>query len=770
MKPIVFGKYTLLFPLAHGKTTEIFLACLTNNAPNDERLLVIKRMAIPFNQEASLITQFEDEIRLTATLNHPNIARLIDYGQINDYYFLATEFIHGQNIQSIMLRCLQREHAVPIPIAVLIGIKLCSALHYAHALRSRDGNPLRIVHRDVSQSNVMVSYDGQVKLLDFGLARSTLRSTRTLPEMLLEKLRYLSPEQIKGDPIDGRSDIYSLAIMLWEITIGQQLFDGQDHNQLAQMIINGKFRPPSAVVRGYPASLEKIILRALSTQSAKRYPSALEMQHALEEYTQSASIQLNNIELPRFMQQIFADEISAWQQAQRGGQPLSEHIMVASNKTVLLAEPSGSSTSASRNPSAHNKSPLNHPNRPHDQKSAIRKTMFYGENPDDSTASPMATPALQHHRVSNNAPIIINPEGQVEEGKWTQPSLSKTRDAESDKATISTYHHEEADSKKPTILDYKLAQEMSETASAVPPIIESHVAEIVPPNVSTPEQEQTITPNKTQSNPANPNSANPVKIQINSTVSAANAEPIIGRDKNDLWKKKNDREKSSPARSVATASKTGDWAKQAISSAEEKSGVHPYFAGGTPTNIIDELGDQIIYPHRKHLVIALLAAIAIVGIIIIVVTLHRGGNPSSPKDNQPTIERQTNKSVRYKVQLISEPAGATVYYTHDGRELGTTPLPLELSASDDRQVELRLTGYQAQQLTLDENIAVQKVILQPENPEVATEPNQADPRAAATNENPTKIINDEKRGEPLKRKKKKEEAPFPKEELKDPFK
>jgi len=325
VKQLTFGKYTLLHRIARGGMAELFLA-RSNDVPSIERICVIKLVSSHYAKEPSFASMFEDEVRIAANLNHPNIGLVLDVGHVAGHYYLSMEYIHGKDLRSIIRRCLARGGPVPPEVAVLIAVKICSALQYAHNARAVDGTPLNIIHRDVSPSNIMVTYDGQVKLIDFGIAKAAGRSSLTLPGTIKGKIRYLSPEQIMGKDLDGRSDLFTLGTTIWEATVGRHLFGGKMPVQIYEAVVKGKVKPPSGYIDNYPEGLEQILLKALNRERNERYVNAREMQLELEKFAGGAGITLSDLALSAFMDGMFHQELARWKKALAEGQSLMAYI------------------------------------------------------------------------------------------------------------------------------------------------------------------------------------------------------------------------------------------------------------------------------------------------------------------------------------------------------------------------------------------------------------------------------------------------------------
>jgi len=220
--PRRFGKYTLLRVLAKGGMAELFLA-IQKSVAGFEKLIVIKRILPSMNQDKAFIDMLLHEARIAATLSHPNIVQIFDVGQAEGLYFIAMEHVHGEDIRSVV-RGMKVKGVPEFPLehALAIAMGMCAGLSYAHEKRDLDGTELNIVHRDISPQNVVITFSGDVKIVDFGIAKSdTKMHTETRSGKLKGKVPYMSPEQARGEPIDARSDIFATGVMLFELTTGK---------------------------------------------------------------------------------------------------------------------------------------------------------------------------------------------------------------------------------------------------------------------------------------------------------------------------------------------------------------------------------------------------------------------------------------------------------------------------------------------------------------------------------------------------------------------
>jgi hypothetical protein len=236
------------------------------------------------------------------------------------------EYLHGEDVRSLIRALHRQDKKLPIEHALNIVIGVSSGLHYAHEKVGFDGKPLEIVHRDVTPQNIIVTYDGAVKLLDFGIAKASNRFGETRFGTLKGKVPYMSPEQCRGEPLDRRSDIFSLGIMLYELTLGKRLYQGKSDFEVLKQIVEGTVTPPHELDKDYPAALETIVMKALHKEKDERYQTARDIQADLEAMVRADRLHVSPIALTRFMEETFGNKIEAWREAQSKGVTLGEHL------------------------------------------------------------------------------------------------------------------------------------------------------------------------------------------------------------------------------------------------------------------------------------------------------------------------------------------------------------------------------------------------------------------------------------------------------------
>lgn len=309
-----FDRYFLLDCIAQGGMAEIFRA-RPAEAGAAGRLLVVKRILAGFGKNKDFVQMFKSEIQVLMRFNHPNITQLYEYGEFSNQPYIAMEFVDGKNLRQILQRHAERKQAFPVEAACMIIEEAASGLHYAHTLKDKlSGAPLSIVHRDISPQNLLVSYDGNVKVIDFGIAKATTNSEATRVGVIKGKPSYLSPEQIAGEVLDGRSDVFSLGTVLWEALTGKKLFSAaQGENEFAVLRLiescDSVVKPPSKLNTAVPPELDQIVMKALTKDRDRRYQSAEEMGRALHRFLFTKYPDYSSSELSKHVKILFSEDI-----------------------------------------------------------------------------------------------------------------------------------------------------------------------------------------------------------------------------------------------------------------------------------------------------------------------------------------------------------------------------------------------------------------------------------------------------------------------------
>ena len=305
------NSYAILAKLATGGMAELFLARTASTA-GVERYVVLKRVLPDRLKDTNFVAMFLDEARLAAQLQHPNIAQVFDTGKLGDSYFFSMEYVHGETVREIIHRAQVSEIPVPIGCALTIIANAAAGLHHAHERLGLDGKPLGIVHRDVSPSNLMVSYEGNVKVVDFGVAKTSLRTAETQAGTVKGKIGYLSPEQCRGRAADRRSDLFSLGIVLWELLVGERMYKRENDYDTMEAIVLDKTIPPSTLRAEVPPELDAIVMKLLAKAPGDRYQTADELHEDIEAVADSTAFRISTAALKRFVLELFGKRPEPW--------------------------------------------------------------------------------------------------------------------------------------------------------------------------------------------------------------------------------------------------------------------------------------------------------------------------------------------------------------------------------------------------------------------------------------------------------------------------
>jgi serine/threonine protein kinase len=303
-KPEKFGRYVLLDRIGAGGMAEVFRAVMPG-AEGFRQTLVVKRILAERAGAADFVEMFVQEARIGALLNHPNIVQVFDFGSVGRDYFLAMEYLRGHDVSAVNRKLRERQAFVPVPVAAFVAYEVAACLSYAHALTDADGKRLNIVHRDVSPSNIMCLRTGGVKLLDFGIAKvfGEAGGEHTQQGLFKGKIAYVSPERINNEPFDGRADLFSLGIVLWEMLAGRRLFKGKSEIETLKNVLEMPVPPPSSVRPEIPASLDAVVMRALQRHPDARYPNGQAMADDLEKVLQETKLAVRM--LPDLLNDLF---------------------------------------------------------------------------------------------------------------------------------------------------------------------------------------------------------------------------------------------------------------------------------------------------------------------------------------------------------------------------------------------------------------------------------------------------------------------------------
>ena len=306
-KPTRFGKYLLLDKLSIGGMAEIWRAKMFGTE-GFEQIIAVKRILPDIARDREFVTMFINEAKITAQLTHQNVAQIFELGHVGEAYFIAMEYIGGKDLRALFEYSLRRGQLLPIPLSCYVIMKVCEGLAYAHQKKDSAGNAMNVVHRDISPQNVLIGYDGQVKVIDFGIAKAS-GQIKTEAGILKGKFSYMSPEQAEGAALDRRSDIFSMGVCLHEILTGRRLFFGHSDFLILEKVQKMEMPPPTLYNPKIPSLLNKVVLKALARDSRQRYQDASEMATDLRAVLGTLASAVDETQVARFMEMHFAEDI-----------------------------------------------------------------------------------------------------------------------------------------------------------------------------------------------------------------------------------------------------------------------------------------------------------------------------------------------------------------------------------------------------------------------------------------------------------------------------
>ena len=345
------GKYHLIAEIARGGMGVVYLAVVRGPA-DFHKLVVVKELKPELVEEASYLTMFLDEARLAARLSHPNIVGTNEVGQDGDRHFLAMDYLDGRGLDHVRRRSRTAGFGLTLHMHLRVICDVLAGLDYAHKLADFDGTPLNAVHRDVSPQNVFLTFDGQVKLLDFGIAKTADSKHETKGGVVKGKISYMSPEQARGEKVDARADVFSVGVMMWEALTGKRLRDGNDEQERVWALLSEDI-PRASQVKPVPHELDEICAKAMAFDRERRYASAGEMQHDLERYLTDAGSHVTTRDVGLCISELFRDDrattnavIEAHVAKARGGVVRDQQLPVID--VARMSAPTTSSLSRSR--------------------------------------------------------------------------------------------------------------------------------------------------------------------------------------------------------------------------------------------------------------------------------------------------------------------------------------------------------------------------------------------------------------------------------------
>ena len=284
----------------------MFRAKLTG-AQGFEKLIAIKMILPNLSAEENLVTSFIDEAKLAALLHNENIIQIYDFGSMDDQYFIAMEYLFGKDLRAIIRTAREKDLALGMENILYIMSRICAGLDYSHNLKDLQGKPLNIIHRDINPQNILMTYEGQIKIIDFGIAKAASHNNQTRENLIKGKLAYMSPEQANGQQIDHRSDIFSTGIILYELLAARRMFTGETMHVLS-LVREAQYDPPEEVIPDLPTKLNSILRRALEKDPDDRYQNAGEMLADIEEFMFELSLRPNNRSFAAYMKELFEEE------------------------------------------------------------------------------------------------------------------------------------------------------------------------------------------------------------------------------------------------------------------------------------------------------------------------------------------------------------------------------------------------------------------------------------------------------------------------------
>ncbi len=342
--PQQFGRYILTAKIAMGGMAEIFRA-KSLGAEGFEKAVVIKRILPHFCEEEGFVTMFKDEAKVASHLNHANVVQIFDFDEVEGLFYIAMEYVEGRDLKRVLDQGAKIGKALSIAQAVYIMIEASKGLDYAHK-RIVDGEPLSIIHRDVSPHNVMVSFNGEVKIMDFGIAKAAARSTKTRVGTVKGKCAYMSPEQARGKNLDPRSDLFALGVCLWEMLTGKRLFVGDSDFETLNNVLRAEVPPPSELNAEVPKELDAIVLKALARDVEARHKDVGAFVNELNRWFFSAVPDPDAVALNGYMHELFDDEIKQMRQEAQGEAQMMEGVRKGVSNIISKKPGTGSQPAA----------------------------------------------------------------------------------------------------------------------------------------------------------------------------------------------------------------------------------------------------------------------------------------------------------------------------------------------------------------------------------------------------------------------------------------
>lgn len=352
-EPQEFGRYYLVDKIAVGGMAEVFKARIFSEG-GFQKLLVIKRILGHLSGNDEFVDMFIDEAKISVELQHPNIVQVYDFGKLRDNYFIAMECIEGKDVKGILRKLAERRKILPVEYAACIAHEMCKGLDFAHKKSDLQGNHLGIIHRDISPSNILVSYDGDVKVADFGIAKAQISLYNTKDGVLKGKFEYMSPEQASGEDITPSSDIFASGIILHEMLTGRRLFKTDSEIKTLNKIKAVDVPLPSELNPTVPARMDEIVMKALSRDPADRFADSRAFQQALLEFMYPSTPDVVRDSLKHFMAELFSEEIAAERERLQSGSDAAVAMWESADEIDLKeewSEEAGSARTMQKEPS-----------------------------------------------------------------------------------------------------------------------------------------------------------------------------------------------------------------------------------------------------------------------------------------------------------------------------------------------------------------------------------------------------------------------------------
>ncbi|HEY6879261.1 MAG TPA: serine/threonine-protein kinase [Polyangiales bacterium] len=345
------GAYRLCFEVARGGMATVYLA-RKDGAAGFGKLFALKRIHPHLARERAFVEMFLDEARIASQLSHPNVCGVTDFGEADDSYYLAMEYLVGEPLAQLLAQARTERRAMPVAIACRIVADACEGIHSAHELCNGVGEPLHIVHRDISPHNLFVTFDGAVKVVDFGVASAAGRLHHTKTGSVKGKFAYVAPESIEGRPVDRRADVWALGVVLWETLTSKRLFRGKSESETLFAVMQRPIPSVSDVRAGIPAELDRIVSKALARNPDHRYATAQEMAQDLSTFLAHQREAVTLPDISRFMHELFPGGLTKKRQllhiAMQVGDGVVPSIMVHRSEDALTSTTNSMSAVVSR--------------------------------------------------------------------------------------------------------------------------------------------------------------------------------------------------------------------------------------------------------------------------------------------------------------------------------------------------------------------------------------------------------------------------------------